>query len=170
MLVAGILLILRETTWRQMEAFLAANAMFLFTGHQAYAHQGFLIYLTNGRGLPVAAFVVTSQCTVGYLVAGVLVISGVLTLAKGLYVRRIVIAAAIASIVLLFFNVVRLGIIGLFVDHFGTKVGFPIAHTYLGTFITIVSTIIAGVAYALVVLRARRTALSEAPLHADVVG
>ncbi len=154
--LAGALLAIHETVWRQMETNLAAKAMFLFTGHTAYARPGFLIYLTNGRGIPVNAFLVTAECSVGYLVAGVLLISGILCLAKGLQLKRIVSAAVLASAVLLAFNVLRLGIIGLFVDHFGTSVGFPIAHTYLGTFITIISTIVAGVTYALVVLKIRR--------------
>lgn len=168
LVLAGVLLILHEAVWRQVETILAANTMFLFTGHHAYARPGFLIYLTNGRDLPIAAFLVTTECTVGYLVAGVLIISAVLTLSKGIYIRRILTAAILASGVLLFFNVVRLGLIGLFVDHFGTRVGFPIAHTYLGSFITIVSTVVGGVIYALVVLRARRQPPAEVLTHAEV--
>jgi exosortase/archaeosortase family protein len=152
-LVAAVLVLaVHEGTWRQMEANLGGRFIGILTGHSAYSRSGGLIYLVSGQGIVVGIFVVTAECSVGYLVVGVLLITAFLAMVRPIPVRRVLSAAVLASAILLLFNILRLGMIGLFVAQYGVKVGFPIAHTYLGTFLTIFSTVVAGIMYALVVL------------------
>jgi exosortase/archaeosortase family protein len=79
-----------------------------------------------------------------------------LMLLRALSPWRTASAVAVAVLMLIMVNVARLTAIGATVSKWGRDPGLTIAHTYLGSLLTVVGTCLAGIAFA-VVLLARHT-------------
>jgi exosortase/archaeosortase family protein len=76
-------------------------------------------------------------------------------LLKPLSPVRTVSAIAVSAVTLILVNVARLTAIGATVSEWGRDPGLTIAHTYLGSVLTVVGTGAAGVVFAVVLLGGR---------------
>jgi len=149
---AGALLIGVAKRWRGVEATLSAHAIHLATGEMAIAvpaHHLLILYKSTSVQ---SIFVLTSECSVAYLLAALLIGSAPLMLLRQLSPWRTSTAVVITGAILTLVNVARLTAIGATVSDFGTDPGFAIAHTYLGSVLTVVGTCIAGVAFAAILV------------------
>jgi exosortase/archaeosortase family protein len=109
-------------------------------------------------------FVLTSECSVAYLLAALLIGAAPLMLLKQLSPARTAIAVAVAALILILVNVARLTAIGATVSEWGRDPGLTIAHTYLGSVLTVVGSCAAGVAFVAVLLGGHRTRRSAPEL------
>lgn len=153
---SGVTLILLALPWRGLEATLAARAIHLVTGETTIAvpaHHLLILYKSTSVQ---STFVLTSECSVAYLVAALLIGSAPLMLIRQLSPWRTGIAVGVTALILVLVNVARLAAIGATVSNWGTDPGFAIAHTYLGSLLTIVGACGAGIAFA-AILAGRRS-------------
>lgn len=153
---AGVALIAFATTWRGLEATLSAHAIALLTGQttQAVPARHLLILYKNTSLQSI--FVLTSECSVAYLVAALLIGAAPLMLLRPLSPWRTAAAVIVAMTILVLVNVARLTAIGATVSAWGRDPGLTIAHTYLGSLLTVVGTCAAGVAFAAIMLGRRK--------------
>jgi len=105
-----------------------------------------------------SVFNLTGECSVAYLLAVFLIGSAPLMLLRKLSPRRTALAIAVTTTILIVVNIARLTAIGATVSAIGTDPGFQIAHTYLGSLLTIVGACIAGVAFAAILVMHRKPA------------
>jgi exosortase/archaeosortase family protein len=155
LVIAGGLLIIFAEVWRGIEAILAAHAIHLATGETAIAVPTHHLLILYKSASVQSTFVLTSECSVAYLLAALLIGSAPLMFLRQLSPWRTVSAVAITSFILIVVNVARLTAIGATVSVWGTNPGFAIAHTYLGSVLTVVGTCCAGVAFAAILVRRR---------------
>lgn len=155
LLLAGGALLAFAATWRGVEATLSAHAIQLITGQETQAvparHMLILYKDTSVQSI----FVLTSECSVAYLLAALLIGAAPLMLLKQLALWRTATAVAVAVAILIGVNVARLTAIGATVSRFGRDPGLTIAHTYLGSLLTVLGTCVAGVAFAVVLIGRR---------------
>jgi exosortase/archaeosortase family protein len=162
MIAGAVTLVVGERTWRGFETDLSARMIQIVTSRTTVgdAPGSDIFILESHSRIVEAVFNVTSECSVGYLVAAVLGISAFLLAIAPLKWWRVGAALLSASAVLLAFNVLRLTIIGAAVAGWGDERGFQIGHVYFGSFLTLVGTVAAGVAYAMTLLW-RSSALAD---------
>ena len=148
-------LLFLATSWRGVEATLSASAIQLITGQttQAVPARHLLILYKNTSVESI--FVLTSECSVAYLVAALLIGGAPLMLLRPLAPWRTALAIGVGVSVLVLGNVARLTAIGATVSTYGRDPGLTIAHTYLGSLLTVLGTCAAGVAFAAVLLSKR---------------
>jgi len=142
--------------WRGVEATLSAHAIHLVTGQTAIANPGRHLLILYKSNSVQATFVLTSECSVAYLLAALLIGAAPLMLLKKLSPWRTAIAVSVSAAILVLVNVARLTAIGATVSEWGRDPGLTIAHTYLGSLLTVIGTCAAGTAFAVVMLRHRR--------------
>jgi exosortase/archaeosortase family protein len=148
----GISLIALAKMWRGVEAILSAHAIHLVTGESAVANPGRHLLILYKSNSVQSTFVLTSECSVAYLLAALLIGAAPLMLLKKLSPGRTAIAIGVSAAILVLVNVARLTAIGATVSEWGRDPGLTIAHTYLGSLVTVVGTCGAGVAFAAVLL------------------
>jgi exosortase/archaeosortase family protein len=150
-----VTLLFLATSWRGVEATLSASAIQLITGQttQAVPARHLLILYKNTSVESI--FVLTSECSVAYLVAALLIGGAPLMLLRPLAPWRTALAIGVGVSVLVMGNVARLTAIGATVSTYGRDPGLTIAHTYLGSLLTVLGTCAAGVAFAAVLLSKR---------------
>lgn len=158
LVTAGVLLILGAQTWRGVEAVLSARAIHLITGQTVAANPGRHLLILYKSTSVDSIFVLTSECSVAYLLAALLIGAAPLMLLKPLSPGRTLSAIGLAATTLVLGNVARLTAIGATVSEWGRDPGLTIAHTYLGSLLTVVGTCLAGVAFAVVLLGGRSAA------------
>jgi hypothetical protein len=154
---AGASAIAFARAWRGMEATLSAGAIHLVTGETAIAvparHSLILYKSTSVQSI----FVLTSECSVAYLVAALLLGSAPLMLLRPLSPWRTGIAVLATAIMLTLVNMARLTATGATVSQWVTDLGFAIAHIYLGSLLTVLGTCAAGVVFAAILVGHRRS-------------
>lgn len=135
---------------------MAAHAIQLLTGQTTQAvparHMLILYKDTSVQSI----FVLTTECSVAYLVAALLIGAAPLMLLRPLSPWRTTFAISVATVMLLLVNVARLTAIGATVSEFGRDPGLTIAHTYLGSLLTVVGTCAAGLSFALILVGRRK--------------
>jgi exosortase/archaeosortase family protein len=151
----GVALIVWATSWRGIEATLSAHAIQLVTGQttEAVPARHMLILYKNTSIQSI--FVLTSECTVSYLAGALLIGAAPLMLLRPLSPWRTAVAIGLGGSILILGNVARLTAIGATVSRLGTDPGLLIAHTYLGSLLTVVATCAAGITFAAVLLGRR---------------
>jgi exosortase/archaeosortase family protein len=153
--LAGGALLAFAAAWRGLEATLSAQAIQLITGQATQAvparHMLILYKDTSVQSI----FVLTSECSVAYLLAALLIGAAPLMLLKQLSPWRTATAVTVAVVILIVVNVARLTAIGATVSKFGRDPGLTIAHTYLGSLLTVLGTCAAGIAFAIVLIGRR---------------
>ena len=149
---AGTSLIVLAKAWRGVEATLSAHAIHLVTGETTVANPGRHLLILYKSTSVQSTFVLTSECSVAYLLAALLIGAAPLMLLKKLSPRRTALAISVSAAILVLGNVARLTAIGATVSEWGRDPGLTIAHTYLGSVLTVVGTCAAGVAFAAVML------------------
>ena len=161
LVLTGGLLIALATPWRGAEATLSGRAIQLVTGESTMAVPGrHMLVLYKGTSVQ-SVFVLTSECSVVYLVAALLILAAPLMLLRQLSPWRTAAAITATATILTLVNLARLTAIGATVSAWGTDPGLAIAHTYLGSVLTVVGTCAAGLVFAAVLLT-RRTARRHA--------
>ena len=162
LVVAGRCIIFAQV-WRGLEAIMSAHAIHLATGQTAIAVPAHHLLILYKSASVQSTFVLTSECSVAYLLAALLIGSAPLMFLRSLSPWRTSIAVVSTAIILVLVNIARLTAIGATVSEWGTNPGFAIAHTYLGSVLTVVGTCSAGVAFAAILVRRRspRPALSS---------
>lgn len=155
LVAAGGTLIALAGQWRGIEATLSGNTIHLVTGQTAIAVPGRHLLILYKSASVQSIFVLTSECSVAYLVAALLIGSAPLMLLRQLSPWRTAMAVAVALTVLVLVNVARLTAIGATVSTWGRDPGLAIAHTYLGSVLTVVGTCAAGLAFAVTLLGRR---------------
>jgi exosortase/archaeosortase family protein len=116
-----------------------------------------LLVLYKGTSMQ-SIFVLTRECSIAYLLAAFLVITAPLLLLRRLSARRTAVGITLTATILILVNVARLTAIGATVSTWGRDPGLQIAHTYLGSLLTVVGTCAAGVALAAVLVVRRKPA------------
>lgn len=156
LIAAGVLLVVVAKTWRGFEATMSAHAIQLLTGQttQAVPARHMLILYKNTSVQSI--FVLTSECSVAYLVAALLIGAAPLMLLRPLSPWRTAVAISTAIVILVLGNVARLTAIGATVSEWGRDPGLTIAHTYLGSVLTVVGTCAAGLAFAVILVGRRK--------------
>jgi exosortase/archaeosortase family protein len=155
LVVAGGLLIIFAEVWRGVEAILSAHAIHLATGQTAIAVPAHHLLILYKSASVQSTFVLTSECSVAYLLAALLIGSAPLMFLNRLSPWRTGGAVVITAFILILVNIARLTAIGATVSEWGTNPGFAIAHTYLGSVLTVVGTCCAGVAFAAILVTRR---------------
>ncbi len=156
LVLAGLSLIALAGMWRGMEAVAAGHSIELVTGQTTIAvPRDHLLILYAGTSVQ-SIFELTSECSVAYLLAAFLLASAPLMILKKLSARRTALAIAVTTTILIVVNIARLTAIGATVSEVGTDPGFQIAHTYLGSLLTIVGACAAGIAFAAIMVVHRK--------------
>jgi exosortase/archaeosortase family protein len=146
------MLVVLARTWRGFEATLSAHSIQLITGHATAANPNKHLLILYENTSVQSIFVLTAECSVAYLLAALLIGAAPLMLLKQLSPLRTAAAVALATAVLVLGNVARLTAIGATVATWGRDPGLTIAHTYLGSVLTVVGTCTAGIVFAAVLL------------------
>jgi exosortase/archaeosortase family protein len=150
-----VALLIFATAWRGVEATLSAGAIQLITGQTTEAVPARHLLILYKNTSVESIFVLTSECSVAYLLAALLIGGAPLMLLRPLSPWRTAMAVTVGVSVLVLGNVARLTAIGATVSTWGRDPGLTIAHTYLGSLLTVVGTCAAGVAFAAVLLSRR---------------
>lgn len=150
--LAGLSLIVFARTWRGVEATLAAHAIHLVTGQTTIAVPARHLLILYKATSVQSIFVLTSECSVAYLLAALLIGAAPLMLLRQLSPLRTTAAISLSTGILMLVNVLRLTAIGATVSKWGRDPGLTIAHTYLGSVLTVVGTCAAGIVFAAVLV------------------
>jgi exosortase/archaeosortase family protein len=157
LLLAGAAFIAAAGPWRGVEAALAGHTIHLVTGQTTIAvPTSHMLILYKGSAVE-SILVLTSECSVAYLLAALLIGSAPLMLLRQLSPWRTAMAVAVTATILTLVNVARLAAIGVTVSVWGRGPGLEIAHTYLGSVLTVAGAVGAGVALAAVLVGRRKT-------------
>lgn len=155
LLIFGVALFVQAAWWRAAEAGVGAHLMAVWTGRRAVSISGVPAVVLYDGSAPQMAFLVTSECSVGYLVGMLAALSAPLMMVRRLPVGRVLAALAISSLCLFTTNVGRLAGIGASVSRWGDVEGLVVGHTYLGSVATFAGTTVAGVLFVAVLMFAR---------------
>jgi exosortase/archaeosortase family protein len=156
LVLAGGTLLLFAQAWRGIEATLSAKAIHLVTGQRTVANPAKHLLILYQSTSVQSIFVLTSECSVAYLLAALLIGSAPLMLLRQLPQWRTAAAVSLAAVILVLVNVARLTAIGATVSEWGRDPGLTIAHTYLGSILTVLGTAAAGLSFAAVLVGWRR--------------
>lgn len=151
----GVAVINWASRWRGFEATMSAHAIQLVTGQSTQAVPARHMLILYKDTSVESIFVLTSECTVAYLAGALLIGAAPLMLLRPLSPWRTATAVALGGTILIFGNVARLAAIGATVSTLGPDPGLVIAHTYLGSLLTVLATCAAGIAFAAVLLGRR---------------
>jgi exosortase/archaeosortase family protein len=156
LVLAGLSLIALAGAWRGMEAVAAGHSIELVTGQTTIAvPRDSRLILYAGTSVQ-SIFKLTSECSVAYILAGFLIASAPLMVLRKLSARRTALAIAVTATILIIVNIARLTAIGATVSEIGNDPGFQIAHTYLGSLLTILGACAAGIAFASIMVVHRK--------------
>lgn len=153
--VLGVAVIVWASLWRGLEAVVSAWAIQVVTGQDTLAVPARHMLILYKDTSVESIFVLTSECTVAYLAGALLIGAAPLMLLRPLSPWRTVTAVALGGAILVLGNVARLTAIGATVSSLGRDPGLVIAHTYLGSLLTVLGTCAAGIAFAAVLLGRR---------------
>jgi exosortase/archaeosortase family protein len=152
---AGAALIAFAHAWRGLEATLSGHAIQAVTGETTIAVPAHHLLILYKSATVQSVFVLTSECSVAYLIAALLIGAAPLMLLRQLSAWRTAIAITVTALILTIVNVARLTAIGATVSAWGRDPGLAIAHTYLGSLLTVVGACAAGVAFVAVLVTRR---------------
>ena len=155
LVTAGCALIAFASAWRGLETIASARAVHVITGQETVANSSRHLLVLYDGGSVQSTFVLTSECSIAYVLAALLIVAAPLMLLRQLSPWRTTLAVGIAAAILIIGNVARLAAIGATVSGLGLHPGLTIAHTYLGSLLTVLGTGTAGVAFAWVLTRGR---------------
>ncbi|CAN7164762.1 MULTISPECIES: exosortase/archaeosortase family protein [Microbacterium] len=136
LIVAAVLLVLLEERFRIFEAGVAGSWLTPFVpgGVRHYLNY-YILEVEPGR---TVAFMVTIECTVAFLTAPLLALSGVILATTRVRWRQVV-KSLLLSVVLIFVtNQLRLGVIALGSQALGFEVGYELTHRLIGSVLSII--------------------------------
>jgi hypothetical protein len=169
-LLVGISLFSFPVWWLGSETFLAARLMEGWTGqHVTVKPSGPVIVLYKGA-VSRMAFLVTNDCSVGYLVGALMVPFAPIMMIPRTPRLRVIVAFLAAVTCLVVTNVTRLVGIGASVSSWGPSTGLAIGRIYLGSTVTVVGTSIAGAIFAGVLLVGSRSRAGQEATRVVLAG
>lgn len=156
LIVAGIAVVIRAQVVRAAEASLNAALMGWFTDGQTYVwgdRGSFYWGMGSGhaRGLQI-----TSQCSIAYVAGPMLVIFGLLLLARRLPLQRVVLGVAVGVGLMFVINTARILLVAASLQLWDSEAAFWWAHVVLGSVIAVAGNI-AALAIAIRIAFARRS-------------
>jgi exosortase/archaeosortase family protein len=157
----GVTLVVLARAWRGVEAVLSGSAIQFVTGQTTMAVPKRHLLILYQHTSVQSVFVLTSECSVAYLIAALLIGGAPLLLLRQLAPWRTAMAITATAAILTLVNVARLTAIGATVSVWGRDPGLAIAHTYLGSLLTVVGTCVAGVAFAALLVGRRSSRRSS---------
>ncbi|WP_270366822.1 hypothetical protein [Microbacterium algeriense] len=95
----------------------------------------FILEVEPGR---TVAFMVTNECTIAFLTAPLLALSGVILAMKRVSWGRVLRALILSVVVIFLTNQVRLGVIALGSHALGFDVGYELTHRLIGSVLSII--------------------------------
>ena len=131
--------------YRSFEAMLASLTLGPFIG--GAGSSGTTFFLAQDQGL--IGLVITAECTALILIAPLVVLAAVLLVFTRASWARIFTGIALMWVIVTVVNEVRLALIGFASSVWGTDVGYPISHTYVGSVVGILG-FVAGLAALLI--------------------
>jgi exosortase/archaeosortase family protein len=150
-LVAALLLVIVgagvywNSVYRAFEANLAAVTMAPFVGGAGSSGATFFLNQPNG----LLGLEITGECTALILIAPLVVLAAVLLVFARVTWWRVFAGIAAMWLIITIVNEVRLAFIGWASSAWGTDVGYPISHVYVGSVIGILG-FVAGLAALLI--------------------
>ncbi|MEO7423064.1 MAG: hypothetical protein ABIU87_11790 [Ornithinibacter sp.] len=151
----GVSIIIWASNWRGFEATVSAHVIQFVTGRSTQAIPARHLLILYKDTSVESIFVLTSECTVAYLAGALLIGASPLMLLRPLSPWRTMAAVVLGGSILILGNISRLVAIGATVSTWGLDPGLVIAHTYLGSLLTVLATCAAGIAFAAVLLGRR---------------
>lgn len=136
LVVAAVLLVLFEERFRILEAGVASYwlAPFVPGGVRHYLNY-FILEVEPGRTI---AFMVTIECTIAFLTAPVLALSGVILATTRVGWAQVGKALFFSTALIFVTNQLRLGVIALGSQALGFEVGYELTHRLFGSVLSIV--------------------------------
>lgn len=136
LVVAAVLLVLFEERFRILEAGVASYWLTPFVpgGVRHYLNY-FILEVEPGRTI---AFMVTIECTIAFLTAPVLALSGVILATTRVGWAQVGKALFFATALIFITNQLRLGVIALGSQALGFEVGYELTHRLFGSVLSIV--------------------------------
>ena len=153
-LAAGFALLFASQRWRTLETSVAGYAIRL-TSSDVRAVPAAHLLLVGGPH-PIA-LLLTTECSSVFLLGALALISSPLFLIHRLPIARLLLALVGAAAILVLTNLVRLSVLAATIRGWGVARGLEISHTYLGTFLTLLGTFLAGLTFAAALVLRRRT-------------
>lgn len=147
-------LIVGDAGYRGFEARLAAGAVHQLLGYPATAdRQAFFFGFRHGGARHLLGLTVSMGCSSVFLLAPMLILTGVLAAYSGKSLARIGAAAAVAAVVFVMVNLLRLVMISALMVWWGVQTGFGWGHTLFGSILTLIGMAGAAAVYYLIVSR-----------------
>ncbi|MFK0239312.1 hypothetical protein ACIQTX_00520 [Microbacterium sp. NPDC090281] len=136
LMAAAVLLVLFEERFRILEAGVASYwlAPFVPGGVRHYLNY-FILEVEPGRTI---AFMVTIECTIAFLTAPVLALSGVILATTRVGWAQVGRALFFSTALIFITNQLRLGVIALGSQALGFEVGYELTHRLFGSVLSIV--------------------------------
>ena len=135
-----------NSTYRAFEATLAALTLSPFADGTGSSGTTFFLQRPDG----MIGLVITAECTALILIAPLIVLAAVILVITRASWGRVFAGTAAMWIIVTIVNEIRLAFIGFASDTWGTDIGYPLSHTYIGSVIGILG-FVAGLA-ALVII------------------
>jgi exosortase/archaeosortase family protein len=152
--VSAVTLIADEAGYRGFEAQLAAAGVRDLLGYSAVAltdRQTFVFAYGSGDARHMLGLTVSLGCSSVFLLAPILMLTGILAAYSSKPLLRLGVAAAAAAAVFLAANLLRLVMIAALMDWWGIQAGFGWGHTLFGSILTLLGMAAASAVYYLLV-------------------
>jgi exosortase/archaeosortase family protein len=154
----AVVLLVRETWYRGVEAAVAGDTIKDWLGYPvliARARQT-VFFAFHGTGpAHMLGLQVTLGCSSDLLLIPILLTTGILLCVGPASPVRVLFAAAMAAVIVVLVNMLRLVMIAALVSSWGVPAGFGWGHTLFGSVLTLFGMFAALVAFVLVLGRAR---------------
>ncbi|OWY60424.1 hypothetical protein B7486_69255 [cyanobacterium TDX16] len=132
--LVGVWIFVAQTQVREAEAVLAAKTLAWLMGTTAEPLSDGVFRF--GAGFEARGLKITGECSIGPIVGGVLVATGLLTAMRGRLASSFFVAGAAAIAVVGTANLIRLGLIAWSFRTWGYA-GYQVTHTYVGSVLII---------------------------------
>ncbi len=156
--VLAVLLLVRETWFRGMEAAVAGHTISGWLGYPvlvARARQTVFFAFHGTGSAHMLGLQVTLGCSSDLLLIPILVTTGILLCVGGASPFRVMAASVTAALIVVVINMLRLVMIAALVSSWGVQAGFGWGHTLFGSLLTLLGMFVALAAFVIVVGRAR---------------
>jgi exosortase/archaeosortase family protein len=158
--VVALLLLVNQAWYRGLEASIAGDAVSRWLGFPVLVSrpQQIMFFAFHGTGpAHMLGLQVTLGCSSVLLLAPLALVTGGLLSLGNVSPGRVLLAAAVATSIIVFFNVLRLVMIAEMVSWWGVQTGFGWGHTLFGSMLMLAGLAAALVAFVVVLSRKGRT-------------
>jgi exosortase/archaeosortase family protein len=132
---AAVLLLVFQATFRGWEASWGAALYGVLTPTAADGRDA-VVYFGLGR-LGGFGLRITAECSAAFLIAPVALVAAVIARQKRVPLGRVLGALGLTALLLVFGNLIRVGVIALLIKQLGLDEGYGIGHTVAGTLVSV---------------------------------